>query len=140
MSQQENKPSKLDECMELYREGAGDVEIADHLGLTIKAFRDLCDSRPEFREFVERGSTVAQAWWWRQGRSNLTNKNFMHSMWAFNMKNRYGWAEKTDNTNSGEVDMSLDVVHRQLEQALKELGKKSPELVRQLSAGKVSNG
>jgi hypothetical protein len=133
MSQQENKPSKLDECMELYKEGAGDVEIADHLGLTLKAFRDLCDTRPEFREFVERGSTVAQAWWWRQGRKNLAAKGFNATMWAFNMKNRYGWAEKTDSTTSGDLDLSLDVVKRQLEQAMKELGKKNPELVRQLN-------
>lgn len=130
---QPNPPSKLDECLALYREGAGDVEIADHLGMTMKQFRDLCDTNIPFREFVERGSTVAQAWWWRQGRTNLKNKSFMHSMWAFNMKNRYGWAEKTDSNTTGELDLSIDQVQRQLDQALKELNKKSPELARQLN-------
>lgn len=122
--------SKLDECMELYMEGAGDVEIADHLGITMKKFHELCEENEPFRVFVERGSTAAQAWWWRQSRVNLKNKNFMHGMWAFNMKNRYGWAEKTDSTTTGEVDMSLDSLQRQLTQALKDLNKKNPELAK----------
>lgn len=126
-------PSKLDQCLALYQEGAGDVEIADNLGMTLKQFRDLCETNEPFRHFVERGSTVAQAWWWRQGRTNLKNKNFLHGMWAFNMKNRYGWAEKNDTTTTGELDLSVDQVQRQLNQALKELGKKNPELVRQLN-------
>lgn len=128
-----DQPSKLDECMALYKEGAGDVEIADHLGMTLKAFYSLCEDTPAFKDFVERGSTVAQAWWWRQGRANLNNKVFSQQMWAFNMKNRYGWAEKTDSTSSGEIDLSIDQVQRQLNQALKELGKKNPALVRQLN-------
>lgn len=139
MTQTPKPPSKLDECMELYKEGAGDVEIAEHLGITMKQFHELCEDKPSFREFVEKGSTVAQAWWWRQGRTNLKNKNFMHSMWAFNMKNRYGWAEKTDNTSSIEGDISLDQAKRQLTQALKELHKKSPELARQLNYVEGSN-
>lgn len=134
MTQQEsNPPSKLDQCLDLYREGAGDVEIAEHLSMTMKQFRSLCEDNEAFRSFVEKGSTVAQAWWWRQGRKNLANKTFNATMWAFNMKNRYGWAEKTDTNTTGEMDISLDQVQRQLNSALKELGKKSPELVRQLS-------
>lgn len=133
-------PSKLDECLELYKEGAGDVEIAQHLGMTIKEFRDLCDDNVAFRNFVERGSTAAQAWWWKQGRVNLNNKNFSPQMWAFNMKNRYAWAEKTDTTTNGELDVSLDTVQRQLAQALKELSKKSPELARQLNFVEAKDG
>lgn len=111
-------------------EGAGDVEIADHLGITMKKFNELCEDNEAFRNFVERGSTAAQAWWWRQARSNLKNRAFMHSMWAFNMKNRFGWAEKTDSTTTGEVDMDITALQRQLEQALKDLGKKNPELAK----------
>lgn len=129
---QPTQQSKLDECMALYLEGAGDVEIAQHLGITMKKFYDLCEEQPAFAAFVERGSTAAQAWWWREGRHNLKNKNFLHGMWAFNMKNRYGWAEKTDSTSTGELDLSLDSVQKQLAQAMKELSKKNPELVRQL--------
>jgi|SRR5690606_2718807 hypothetical protein len=132
MSQTPQK-SKLDECMELYKEGAGDVEIAEHLGITMKQFHDLCDTNVAFRNFVEKGSTVAQAWWWRQGRTNLKNKNFLHGMWAFNMKNRYGWAEKTDTNTNIDGELDLNQVQRQLAQALKELHKKAPELARQLN-------
>lgn len=127
------QPSKLDECLDLYREGAGDVEIAAHLNMTLKQFLDLCTDNEAFRAFVERGSTVAQAWWWRQGRVNLTNKNFSPQMWSFNMKNRYGWAEKNENLNNGELDVDINTVNRQLKQALDELHKKNPELARQLS-------
>ena len=129
----EQTPSKLDACLDLCREGAGDVEIAEQLSLTMKQFRGRCESNEAFRTFVDKGSTIAQAWWWRQGRTNLKNKNFLHGMWAFNMKNRYGWAEKTDTTTTGELDLDINQMQRQLSQALKELGKKSPELVRQLN-------
>lgn len=140
MTSPTEQPSKLDECLQLYREGAGDVEIAEHLGMTIRQFRELCDDNVAFRTFVEKGSTAAQAWWWKQGRSNLSNKNFLHGMWAFNMKNRYAWAEKTDNTNTSEIDLDIDTVHRQLTQALKQLGKKSPELLRQINFVEAKDG
>lgn len=132
--------SKLDECMELYMEGAGDVEIADHLGITIKKFNELCEENESFRTFVERGSTAAQAWWWKQARSNLKNRAFMHSMWAFNMKNRYGWAEKTEATSTGETDMNIDSLQRQLTQALKDLQKKNPELAKSFRVLESLNG
>lgn len=126
----DREPSKLDECLEMYREGAGDVEIADHLGMTLKQFHSLCEDNDGFREFVERGSTVAQAWWWRQARVNLKNKAFNSSMWFTNMKNRYGWADKMDTNTTADMDVSIDHMQRQLAQALKDLGKKNPELVK----------
>jgi len=123
-------PSKLDECMELYKEGAGDVEIADHLNITLKKFHELCEENEAFRTFVERGSTTAQAWWWRQARTNLKNRSFLHGMWAFNMKNRFGWAEKSETASTGEMDLNIDQLQRQLQQALKDLNKKNPELAK----------
>lgn len=126
-------PSKLDECRSLYEQGAGDVEIANKLGMTIKAFRELYDDNEPFRNFVDQGNTTAQAWWWEQARTNLKNKNFISSLWTINMKNRYGWAEKTDNTSVLEGDIDINSAHRQLESALKQLTKKNPDLARQLN-------
>lgn len=122
-------------------EGAGDVEIADHLGITMKKFHELCEENEAFRTFVERGSTAAQAWWWRQSRTNLKNKNFMHGMWAFNMKNRYGWADRTDaNVTTNEGDMDIDSLQRQLQHALKDLQKKNPELAKSFRVLESLNG
>lgn len=134
------EPSKLDQATELYREGAGDVEIAELLGMTMKQFHTLCEENEAFRVFVEKGSTIAQAWWWRQGRTNLRNKSFSTQMWAFNMKNRYGWAEKSDSTSTVEQDISIDQLNRQLGDALKKLGQKNPELVRQLNFVETKHG
>ena len=121
-------------------EGAGDVEIADHLGITMKKFNELCEENEAFRTFVERGSTTAQAWWWRQARSNLKNRAFMHSMWAFNMKNRYGWAEKTDTVSTNDGTMDIGSLQRQLDQALKDLQKKNPELAKSFRVLESLNG
>lgn len=128
-------PSKLDECLDLYRDGAGDVEIAAHLGMTIKQFLDLCTDNAAFKSFVEKGSTVAQAWWWKQGRKNLANKSFNPQMWAFNMKNRYGWAEKNENLNSGDMEIDINAAQVQVAQALRDLKKKNPQLAKGLGLG-----
>lgn len=126
------QPNKLDECLALYKAGAGDVEIADHLGMTLRKFHELCEQNPAFAEFVERGSTVAQAWWWRQARTNLTNKSFNANMWFTNMKNRWGWADKVDTHTTIEDNKPVEELQNQLKLAVEALRKRSPELAKSL--------
>jgi hypothetical protein len=39
---------------------------------------------------------MSHAWWESQGRINLKTKGFNTSLWTINMKNRFGWSEKTE--------------------------------------------
>lgn len=113
-----------------YGEGASDVEIARLLKLTIKRFYQLCEESPAFGEFAEKGRTLAQAWWYEKGRTALFDKTFNTALWNFNMKNRYGWADRVESSDTTDKDpVNLDEAKAQLATALKRLGKKNPELL-----------
>jgi hypothetical protein len=116
--------------IEEYEQGASDVEIARLLKITIVRFYQLIEESEAFAEFVERGRTVSRAWWESNGRKNLWNKEFNTALWNFNMKNRYGWADKVDtNDTTDKTPVDRDQAVSQLHQALKQLSKKNPELV-----------
>lgn len=116
--------------MASYEEGASDVEIAKQLGVTMVRFYDLIETTPAFADFVDKGRTMAQAWWYEQGRRNLWNKDFNTTLWNFQMKNKYFWSDKVESKDTtGSEPTNLDEAKAQLQSALKKLSKKNPELV-----------
>lgn len=128
--------------VEEYSLGASDVEIAKLLKITINKFYQLIEENAAFAEFVDRGRTLSRAWWESQARKNLWNKEFNTALWNFNMKNRYGWADKVDTNDTTNKDpVSLDALKSDLAQALTRLSKKNPELLKgvHLNGVKESN-
>ena len=81
-----------------YANGADDVEVMAALGLSKADFANYYDTNPVFRKLVDKGRIKASAWWRGIARKNIFDKNFNTSVWSFTMKNREGWAEKTDAT------------------------------------------
>lgn len=118
-----------DELLELYAEGASDIEIARALGITAARFYNLIEEVPSFANFVERGRTLAQAWWYSAGRKNLFTKEFNTTLYNFNMKNRFGWADKVETGEKSDKPIDQQQAKAALVQALRELGKKNPELL-----------
>ena len=117
--------------VEEYAVGASDVEIARLLKITINRFYQLIQENTAFAEFVERGRTLSRAWWESQARKNLWNKEFNTALWNFNMKNRYGWADKVESNDTTNKDpVNLDEAKSELVQALARLSKKNPELLK----------
>lgn len=113
-----------------YEDGASDVEVAKHLGVTMVRFYDLIETVPAFADFVDKGRTLAQAWWYEQGRKNLWEPKFNTTLWNFQMKNKFGWADKVESKdNTGTDPVNLDEAKAQLQSALKKLSRKNPELV-----------
>lgn len=81
----------------LYMVGASDREVMCELELTPSKWNTLySDLSCDFHETVEIGRVYSWAWWESEGRTNLNNKNFNASLWTINMKNRFGWSEKTE--------------------------------------------
>lgn len=119
---------------DLYAEGAHDVEIAKELGITIAQFLEMEKDYPEFADFVAKGRTLSQAWWVATARKQLFNKDLNTGLFNFNMKNRFGWADKldtttnTDESHAGDADALRAAVLR----AAKKLGKKHPDLLKDL--------
>lgn len=102
-----------------YEDGASDAEIKGMIYKWRGSFsndlwlRWLAEEQ-EFSETVHAGRLLAEQWWTRQGRKNLHSKEtFIPNLWFMNMKNRFGWADKTETKNEdtikGEVNCTLTI-------------------------------
>lgn len=92
-----------------YKEGYSDVEIKALIWEWRGAFsNDLWDrwmqEEPAFSETIKMGKHLSEAFWHKEGRTSLRDKDFNYTGWYMQMKNRFGWADsqKVDHTTKGE--------------------------------------
>lgn len=98
---------KLDHMMECYKNGYSDIEICREMNWTMKQFEENIRRSTVLADLVEMGRVMSRAWWYTAGRTNLNNKGFNTPLWGFNMKNRFGWADKVEQTTSELDDSNL---------------------------------
>lgn len=98
------------DILALYGEGASNEEIkaeiairSEGLAMSNDLWKRWMKDYPEFSETINRGKMLSAAWWQCQGRKNLQNKEFSPTLWYMNMKNRFGWADKTENKTEHSV-------------------------------------
>lgn len=94
------------DVLALYKVGASDVEIKALIYEWKGSFsNDLWDrwmkEETEFSETIKTGRLISEAWWAKEGRTNLAFKDFSYTGWYMNMKNRFGWRDKQDVTTDG---------------------------------------
>lgn len=88
----------------MYKQGASDREVMVELGLSKGAWQLLLGESAslysDFEELVDLGRLCSYAWWERQGRTNLMTSKFQTALWTIQMKNRFGWSEKSESSVS----------------------------------------
>lgn len=109
------------EILELYAEGASDVEIrALIIEKTGRVSYPLWDrwikEEEEFSEVIRVGKLLSEKWWVKRGRTALENKDFSYTGWYMNMKNRFGWKDKqeVEGVVSGSIILTFDKEDEQL--------------------------
>lgn len=110
-----------EKILDLYSEGMSDYEVMTELGIHWSTFkRFMADA--EFAEVVEFGRQCSRAWWEKQGRVHLMNKDFNANLWKTNVQNRIGWSDKTsthDSTEGFERSLTEEQLDQELERRLK---------------------
>lgn len=86
----------VDVLLKEYSEGADDIEVMAALGLSRADFNNYYETEPAFREQVDVGRMRSSAFWRTVARKHLFNKSLNVPVWTFVMKNREGWAEKSE--------------------------------------------
>lgn len=105
-----------------YSQGMSDVEVCKELNITLRTFNEMYSENDGFRKLVDYGRTLAHAWWMEQGRIHLRNRDFSTPLWTMNMKNRHGWAEKSEVKTSGEEKpLNLEDMKARIQKALPKL-------------------
>jgi len=96
---------------ELMAEGMSKTEVCAELGFGYAALQDWRAKHPLFSKAVKKGDRLSKAWWLGRGRKNLENRDFNAGLWFMNMKNRHGWADKTENKNDTTLKIEPVVVN-----------------------------
>lgn len=89
-------------------EGASMVEIAAEIGVNKTTLYEWEKAHEEFSNALKKGRAFSEAWWVREGRTNLKDRNFNHVLWYMNMKNRFGWKDKQEVEHTGGITVSFD--------------------------------
>ena len=109
------------EFLAMYEVGCSDHEIMKKYAITPTAWKKMALSigDSEFGEIVEFGNALAFAFYLKLGRVNLNNKQFNTRLYDITMQNRFGWAQKAENT---ETETSISIADNDtLDRRIKEL-------------------
>lgn len=85
----------------LYADGKFDAQVCAECELTKEEFEELLQGDKEFKRLISFGRTICQGVWEEAyNKARRGEKNPNGAMLNFAMKNMFGWAEKTETTNT----------------------------------------
>jgi len=102
------KPEMCKTVLELMKEGASQEEVCGHLDISRETFYRWKEENNEFSDTIKRGVRLSKAWWEKEGRTSLRDREFNYTGWYMNMKNRFKWADKQEVKNEGNITVLVD--------------------------------
>ena len=94
-------------------EGAGITEIRATIGVFgNEAHKRLMEENEEYSHAIKKGLEISELWWLKQGRVNLKDTKFNSTLWYMNMKNRFGWKDKTEHSMDPENPFRMIEIKR----------------------------
>ena len=96
-----------------YSDGASDVEIKAYIWEERGTFSNGLWNRwlkeeDVFSQTIKKGRALSARWWEHRGRTSLDDNGFNYTGWYMNMKNRFGWKDK--NEQSGETKTITTII------------------------------
>lgn len=95
----------LAKVVDLMSEGASKTEVAAELGVTKETLYQWINKYPEFSDAIKKGEGLCEAWWEKQGRKSMHDQKFNASLWYMNMKNRFKWSDRQEQT----IDLTANI-------------------------------
>lgn len=83
------KPEFCERVIELAKEGAGWAEYAAEFGVDRPTLYDWAAAHEEFSTALTRAKVLEQAWFEREGRLNLKNREFNANLWGKSVSARF---------------------------------------------------
>lgn len=125
-----SKTSWAEQLVDYYSQGYSDAEVAAALKITVRDFNRQLTDNETFAKLVEYGRTLSTAFWESLARKNVNNKTFNSPLYAFYMKNKFGWADKVETTNTSEnTNISMDALKQEILRKVRDLSDaNTPEL------------
>lgn len=124
--------SEPEKILLTYNDGKFDASVCKAIEISKEEFDERFKADDKFQRLISYGRTLCQSWWedkYRQAAQGDGTK-LNASMINFAMKNFFGWAEKSETTNTDY--MNIDGMTRdEATQKLRELG---PNIIEILSA------
>jgi hypothetical protein len=106
------KPELAEKLPEMFANGEDVAEVATKLGISRQTFYQWVEKFPKFAEAYALGKQYSEAWWSKLGRAGAAGKvDIQATVWIFNMKNKFGWRDRTETTMTGEITVN-EVVRR----------------------------
>jgi len=97
-------------ALEAFSQGADRKELCLILMCSRRKLKKWEEEYPEFKEALDIGEELAEAWWLKVGRMNLELAGFNTTLWKANMENRFGWSKKVE--NRGQLDVNVNETRR----------------------------
>ncbi len=108
-----------DMLLEIGKDGGSIVEMRAAIGLTQTSWTTLKKDNQDFSDYVDECLLHSQVWWEKQGRKMASGQADGNApTWIFNMKNRFGWTDKTQSEITGKQEIKVMSVNELTDEQL----------------------